>query len=97
MNCESGLNDKKNAAHRGERPAMPDTEFTFQSGPFRLAAALHVPDDLAPGERRPAFVILHGFGGSMKSSSLAPVATLLDDLGYVTVRFDRRGCGRSDG
>jgi pimeloyl-ACP methyl ester carboxylesterase len=76
---------------------MPETEFTFRSGPFRLAAELHVPDDLAPGERRPAFIILHGFGGSMKSSSLAPVATLLQDHGYVTLRFDRRGCGHSEG
>jgi pimeloyl-ACP methyl ester carboxylesterase len=76
---------------------MPETEFTFQSGPFRLAAALHVPDDLAPGERRPTFVILHGFGGSMRSSSLGPVVALLQDLGYITLRFDRRGCGRSEG
>ena len=76
---------------------MPVTEITFMSGPFRLVGAIHSPDGLRPGERRPAFIVLHGFGGSMESSSLAPIATLLHELGYITFRFDRRGCGRSEG
>ena len=76
---------------------MPETEITFMSGPFRLMGAVDVPDGIRPGERRPAFIVLHGFGGSMKSSSLAPVAALLHELGYITLRFDRRGCGRSEG
>jgi hypothetical protein len=76
---------------------MPETEISFKSGPYSLVGAIHAPDGLAAGERRPAFVVLHGFGGSMKSSSLAPVAELLQTLGYVTLRFDRRGCGRSEG
>ena len=59
--------------------------------------AIGTPQNLAAGERRPAMILLHGFGGSMKSSSLAPVSNLLADLGYVTLKFDRRGCGRSEG
>jgi hypothetical protein len=76
---------------------MPETDITFMSGPFRLAGAVHVPDDLAPGEKRPAFVVLHGFGGSMRSSSTVPMGAILQAMGYVTLRFDRRGCGHSEG
>ena len=76
---------------------MADTEISFQSGEYRLIGAVGVPDGTKADEKRAAFIVLHGFGGNMKSSSLQPVDRLLQDLGYVTLKFDRRGCGRSEG
>ena len=40
---------------------------TFPSAGLDLAGILHRPDDLRPGERRAAIVVLHGFGGSMQA------------------------------
>ena len=40
-----------------------ETKVKFKSDELTLFGVLHVPDDLAPGEKRAAFVILHGFGG----------------------------------
>src|SRR4051812_15456144 len=76
---------------------MADKEITFSSGGYRLVGAVGVPHGIEAGEKRPAFIVLHGFGGNMKSSSLQPIDRLLQDLGYITLKFDRRGCGRSEG
>jgi hypothetical protein len=35
----------------------------FHSDGLKLAGIEHRPDALRPGERRPAFLVLHGFGG----------------------------------
>src|SRR5665647_413551 len=40
------------------------TPVSFLSDGLKLCALLHVPPDLKPGERRPAFIVMHGFGGS---------------------------------
>jgi hypothetical protein len=37
---------------------------TFESYGLKLARVVHTPADLRPGERRPAFLVLHGFGGN---------------------------------
>lgn len=42
--------------------AQPSSQpVTFPSDGLRLSGALHVPDDLRPGERRGAIVMMHGF------------------------------------
>jgi len=69
---------------------------TFVSDGLTLAGALHVPD-AAGRARRPAFVVLHGFGSNKDSGVSIAVATLLGGLGYVALRIDFRGCGESEG
>ena len=77
---------------------MPREEhIAFQSDGLALRGILHVPDGLEPGERRPAFLVLHGFGGSRTSDNCVLPCRMLTGLGYVTLRFDMRGCGESDG
>jgi len=72
-------------------------ELTFTSDGLKLAAVLHIPDGLSPGEQRAAMVVLHGFG-SNKNGGMSMAATqLFERLGYVTLRFDMRGCGDSEG
>src|SRR6185436_19022404 len=50
-----------------------------------------------PGERRPAFMVLHGFGSNKDSGVSRTAAELFASLGYVALRFDMRGCGESEG
>ncbi|KAF7963741.1 hypothetical protein AWV80_06385 [Cupriavidus sp. UYMU48A] len=73
------------------------TVVTFGSDGLCLTGALHLPSDLAEGERRPAIAVLHGFG-SNKDDGMVQLATrLFSSLGYVVLRFDMRGCGNSEG
>jgi uncharacterized protein len=48
-------------------------------------------------ERRPAFIVLHGFGSNQNAANVKAPCALLSKLGYVTLRFDMRGCGDSEG
>jgi hypothetical protein len=70
---------------------------TFQSDGLTLSAIVSAPDDLRPGEQRPAFIVLHGFGGNKDGYGQRVVAKQLTQWGYVTLRLDFRGCGESEG
>jgi uncharacterized protein len=70
---------------------------TFPSDGLNLSGIVHVPAGLASGERRPAFLILHGFGGNKNGHGQIVMAEQLTQWGYVTMRFDFRGCGESEG
>jgi uncharacterized protein len=68
---------------------------TFVSDGISLSGVLHVPD--GGRGRRPAFLVLHGFGSNKDSGGTVATARLYAGLGYVTLRFDMRGCGQSAG
>jgi len=55
-----------------------------------------MPDDLRPGERRPAIVMMHGFGAN-KNGGPEWICRQFAAWGYVALRFDYRGCGLSEG
>src|ERR1044071_1670763 len=69
---------------------------TFPSDGLKLSGILHTPDG-AVGERRPGFLVLHGFGSNKDSGNSRVVSKTLTDLGYAALRFDFRGCGESEG
>jgi len=50
----------------------------------------------APGERRPAIIMMHGFGAN-KNGGPEWVCKQFEAWGYVALRFDYRGCGESEG
>ena len=76
---------------------MTETTVTIPSAGLRLAGTLRVPDKLPSGERRAAFLVLHGFGSNRSSSNVLAPSKVLGELGYVTLAFDMRGCGESEG
>ena len=76
---------------------MTQTAVTFPSAGLKLSGVVHVPDDARPGERRPAFMVLHGFGSNKSSSNVMEPTKILNGMGYVVFRFDMRGCGESEG
>jgi hypothetical protein len=76
---------------------MKEQVVSFQSAGLRLHGVLGVPDGLRPSERRAAFLVLHGFGSNSESSNVLAPTRVLSEFGYVTLRFDMRGCGKSEG
>ena len=69
----------------------------FSSDGLKIAGILDLPADYKRGERRPAFIVLHGFGGNKDGQGQSVVAQQFADWGYVTLRIDFRGCGESEG
>lgn len=76
---------------------MADTKVTFPSEGCKLAGTVRVPDGVKPGERRPAWIVMHGFGSNQTSSTVLEPCKMFEQLGYVTLRFDMPGCGDSEG
>jgi uncharacterized protein len=76
---------------------MKEEVVSFQSAGLRLHGMLGVPDGLRPSERRAAFLVLHGFGSNSESANVLQPTRVLSEFGYVTLRFDMRGCGKSEG
>lgn len=70
---------------------------SFQSDGLTLSAVLHVPEGRKPGQRLPAFIVLHGFVGSKDESHAEIQARMFEAMGYVALRFDFRCCGESEG
>jgi pimeloyl-ACP methyl ester carboxylesterase len=76
---------------------MPEERVSFKFNGLTLAGEVRVPDGVAAGERRPAFMVLHGFGSNMNAGNVLKPCAMLEELGYVTLRFDMPGCGESEG
>jgi dipeptidyl aminopeptidase/acylaminoacyl peptidase len=74
-----------------------EQKLTFESDGLALSAAIRMPDGMAAGQRRPAIIVLHGFGSNMDAGNVTKPCAMLSSLGYVTLRFDMRGCGDSEG
>jgi uncharacterized protein len=70
---------------------------SFESAGLRLHGVIGVPDDMQTSERRAAFLVLHGFGSNSESANVLAPARVLNQFGYITLRFDMRGCGKSEG
>lgn len=74
-----------------------ETPVSFKSDGLTLTGILNIPDDLPAGEKRPAILVLHGFGSNKESGSCLWPARTFAEWGYITLRFDMRSCGESDG
>ena len=76
---------------------MNEDVVSIPSAGLRLHGALGIPAGSQGPERRAAFLVLHGFGSNCESPSVIQPARVLSEFGYVTLRFDMRGCGKSEG
>ncbi len=61
----------------------------------KLSGLLHMPAGRATG-KRPGVVMCHGFGG-IREMCILPLAEWLARAGFVTLVFDYRGFGHSEG
>jgi dipeptidyl aminopeptidase/acylaminoacyl peptidase len=76
---------------------VADESVTIPSAGLKLSGNVRLPDGLKQGEKRGAFLVLHGFGSNKDSSNVMAPSKVLTELGYVTLRFSMRGCGDSEG
>src|SRR6202045_5240853 len=76
---------------------MSEQRVNFKFEGLTLAGVARVPDSAGATERRPAFMVLHGFGSNMNAGNVLKPCAMLAELGYVTLRFDMPGCGDSEG
>lgn len=75
---------------------MDSRWITFYSEGSRIVGNLFLPPDLQPGERRPGIVLCHGFTG-VRHLMLPEYAEAFAQAGYVSLIFDYRGFGDSEG
>ena len=71
-------------------------EVEFYSEGFKLCGDVYLPDGAAPGEKRSAVLLCHGYTG-VKDLYLPDNARALNDAGYVAMTFDYKGWGDSEG
>jgi len=76
---------------------VAETPVSFASGDVELVGTLRLPDGLEGAELRPAFIVMHGFGSTSGAGNVLQPCSILEKLGYITLRYDQRGCGRSGG
>jgi len=71
-------------------------DITFMSEELRCSGWLYIPADLAPEEKAPTIVMAHGYA-SVKEMGLSYFAERFADAGFVTLVFDYRYFGDSEG
>jgi uncharacterized protein len=68
---------------------------TFKSGDVTIVGDYSVPDGGAA--KKPAIVVMHGFGGHRDGPQQRWSQAFYTGLGYAVLRFDFQGCGESGG
>ena len=76
---------------------MAAEQISFQSAGLKIDGYIHLPAGMKPGEKRPAIMMLHGFGSNAESTNCTLPCQMLADWGYIALRFSFRGCGQSEG
>lgn len=79
-------------------PGFPELErraVTFWSDGTRLAGDITYPKDAKEGDKLPALVMCHGWGGEKAHLNMA-IGPQFAREGYVVFTFDYRGWGQSD-
>src|SRR5258708_1751523 len=76
---------------------MGEQRVTFKLDGLTLVGVVRVLDGVAASGRRPALIVLHGFGSNMNAGNVLTPCAMLEELGYVTLRFDMPGGGDSEG
>ncbi|KAF8949792.1 hypothetical protein BGZ46_004942, partial [Entomortierella lignicola] len=75
---------------------MTRKDVSFYSDNLRLAGHLYVPASYKEGDKLPAIITVHPYGG-VKEQTSGAYANQLSDQGFITLAFDRRYQGASEG
>jgi hypothetical protein len=73
-----------------------ENKVTYVSDGTRLSALVYVPKDYQEGQRRPAIVVTRPASG-VKEQTAGLYAQRLSEEGFVTLAFDPKGYGESEG
>ena len=74
-----------------------EEKVTFDSDGLALAGTVRRPAGMKAGDKRPAIVIMLGFGGHQDGPQQRWSSRQYAEWGYMTLCFDFRGCGDSEG
>lgn len=81
-------------------PPLPDDvqrrSVTIWSDGTRMAGDVYCPKNLAPADKLPAIVFVHGTGGVKKTGFSVRLGVAFAQSGYVFLNFDYRGWGESE-
>ena len=77
-------------------PALEHRSVSFFSDGVRLAGDVFKPAGLAPEEKLPGILLIHGWGGNKANLNRA-YAPQFASAGFVVMTFDLRSWGESDG
>jgi len=69
---------------------------TYNSDGVRISALVFVPEDYKAGEKRPALIVIRPASG-VKEQTAGLYAKALSDKGFITLAFDPKGYGESQG
>jgi dienelactone hydrolase len=78
-----------------ERPAPKSRDVNIWSDGTRLSGTLFFPDSMKPGDKVPAVILCHGWGGVRDHLNKA-YAPEFAAAGFAVLTFDYRGWGDSD-
>ncbi len=70
-------------------------EVTYYSSGSKVSAILGYPEGFKKSGKYPAVVLSHGYSGNKEEYN--DMANELNKHGFVTLQFDSRGCGRTQG
>jgi fermentation-respiration switch protein FrsA (DUF1100 family) len=79
-----------------EQGMIEERWVSYYSEGSRLVGNVFIPTGLAPGEKRPAIVLCHGFT-AVRELILRDYARAFAEAGFVALIFDYRGFGESEG
>lgn len=74
---------------------MNNQEFCLYDGDIRIHAKLNFPKEKK--QQYPLIIIFHGFTGHMEERHITAVSNALNEVGYVSLRVELYGHGKSDG
>ena len=83
-------------AFAGQTLKPGENKVSYMSEGQKLAGLLYLPADYQKGEKRPAIVFIRP-GTGVKEQTAGLYAKLLSKKGFVTLAFDPRGFGESEG
>ena len=65
-----------------------EEKITFESaGGLKLAGTVSIPDDLKRGEKRPGFIVLHGFGSNSSAGNTIQPCQMLNKWGLSLIHI----------
>jgi len=88
---------RRGSSRQGYDNHVSEEKVTFASEGLRLSGVVSVPAAAKRGERRAAFIVLHGFGSNKNANNVLDPCKVFDSLGTFTLRFDMRAAARSEG
>ena len=92
--CSYASRDVKTDTSQDLKPGK--NKVSYLSGGEKIVADLYIPKDYIDGQKKPVIVITPPASG-VKEQTAGLYAEKLSDKGFITLAFDPRGFGESDG